>query len=240
MGVCAAEAQGLNEAFLKYITTRRPFVTLKCAMTLDGKIATCTGAARWITGTAARQEVHRLRHATDAILVGIGTVVQDDPLLTTRLPDGTGVNPLRVIVDSTLRLLPQAQVADVTACRTLVATTARASGDRRQQLQSQGLEIVTLPAYDDGRVDLDALWQYLGTRGIASVLVEGGATLSATLIQRRLVDKLLLFIAPKIIGGDGISVVGACGVQQMEQAIRLRDLTGQGIGEDILLQAYLA
>ena len=240
IGVCAAEAQGLNEAFLKYITSRRPFVTLKCAMTLDGKIATCTGASRWITGSAARQEVHRWRHATDAILVGIGTVLQDDPLLTTRLPDGSGVNPLRVIVDSTLRLLPQAQVADVTACRTLVATTARASGERRQQLQSQGLEVVTLPAYDDGRVDLDALWQYLGTRGIASVLVEGGATLSATLIQRRLVDKLLFFIAPKIIGGDGISVVEACGVQQMDQAIRLRDLTGQGIGEDILLQAYLA
>jgi diaminohydroxyphosphoribosylaminopyrimidine deaminase/5-amino-6-(5-phosphoribosylamino)uracil reductase len=240
LGVCEAEARELNEAFLKYVTRQRPFVTLKCAITLDGKIATRTGASRWITGAAAREEVHRLRHAADAILVGIGTVLLDDPLLTTRLPDRHGVNPLRIIVDSTLRLPLQARVADVTECRTLVATTTRGAGAQRQQLQAQGLEIVTLPAYDDGRVDLKALLQYLGTRGIASVLVEGGATLSAALLQRRLVDKVLFFIAPKIIGGDGISVVGACGVESMEQVIRLQSLTGQGIGEDMLLQAYLA
>jgi diaminohydroxyphosphoribosylaminopyrimidine deaminase/5-amino-6-(5-phosphoribosylamino)uracil reductase len=239
-GVCEAEARELNEAFLKYITARRPFVTLKCAITLDGKIATRTGASRWITGAAAREVVHRLRHATDAILVGIGTVLQDDPQLTTRLPDRPGVNPLRIVVDSTLRLPAQAQVANTAACRTLVATTAPATGAQQQRLSAQGLEIVTLPAYDDGRVDLDALLQHLGTRQIASVLVEGGATLSAALLQRRLVDKVLFFVAPKVIGGDGLSVVGACGVETMEQVIRLRDLKGHNIGEDMLLQAYLA
>jgi diaminohydroxyphosphoribosylaminopyrimidine deaminase/5-amino-6-(5-phosphoribosylamino)uracil reductase len=241
LGVCEEEARQLNEAFLKHVTTRCPFVTLKSAITLDGKIATSTGASRWITGTQARVAVHRLRHATDAIMVGIGTVFQDDPLLTTRLPDQPGVNPLRVIVDSTLRVPLQAQVLDVAADRrTLVATTVRADGARQQQLQERGVEIVCLPAYDDGCVHLEALLQHLGAHGIASVLVEGGATLSAALLRHGLIDKVLLFVAPKIIGGDGVDVIGPCGVETMEQAFRLQAVTWQGLGEDVMLQAYLA
>jgi diaminohydroxyphosphoribosylaminopyrimidine deaminase/5-amino-6-(5-phosphoribosylamino)uracil reductase len=150
------------------------------------------------------------------------------------------VNPLRVIVDSTLRLPAQARVATVTSdCRTLVATTSRAAQAQRQRLGDQGLEIVVLPAYDDGQVDLEALLQYLGERKITSVLVEGGATLNATLLRRRLIDKVLFFIAPKIIGGDGLSVIGTCGVESMEQVMRLRDSRGRSIGEDFLVQAYL-
>jgi diaminohydroxyphosphoribosylaminopyrimidine deaminase/5-amino-6-(5-phosphoribosylamino)uracil reductase len=240
VGVCAEAASTLNEAYLKHIRTRQPFVTLKSAITLDGKIATRTGASQWITGELARLAGHRLRHATDAILVGIGTVLQDDPQLTTRLPDRQGVNALRVVVDSTLRLPLQAQVSDVAADRrTLVATTARASEAQCEQLRTRGVEVLCLPAYDDGRVDLEALWRALGQRGIASVLVEGGATLSATLLRRRLVDKIVFFVAPKIIGGDGISVVGACGVETMEQVITLRDVVGQRLGHDFLLEAYL-
>ena len=239
VGVCEAAAHKLNEAFVKYITTRRPFVTLKSAITLDGKIATRTGASQWITGALARQEGHRLRHATDAILVGIGTVLQDDPQLTTRLPDQQGANPLRVIVDSTLRVPLQAQVTDVASNRrTLIVTTARAPVVYSEALRTRGVEVVRLPAYDDGRVDLEALCRYLGERGVASVLVEGGATLSATLLRRRLVDKVLLFVAPKIIGGDGISVVGPCGVETMEQVIQLRDVVSQRLGNDVLLEAY--
>ena len=174
LGVCEAEARQLNEAFLKYVTTQRPFVTLKCAMTLDGKIATKTGASQWITGPKARQYVHQMRHAADAIVVGIGTVLHDDPLLTTRLLDRQGINPLRVIVDSTLRLPLDAQVVRVTPeRRTLVATTERASETHGRLLHERGVEIVRLPSYDDGRVDLEALWHDLGTRGMASVLVEG-------------------------------------------------------------------
>jgi diaminohydroxyphosphoribosylaminopyrimidine deaminase / 5-amino-6-(5-phosphoribosylamino)uracil reductase len=240
IGVCEGEAYKLNEAFVKYITTGRPFLTLKSAITLDGKIATRTGASQWITGELARQEGHRLRHAADAILVGIGTVLQDDPQLTTRLPDRQGVNPLRVIVDSTLRVPLQAKVADVSSDRhTLVVTTARALADHSAQLRARGVEVVCLPAYDNGRVDLEALLRYLGEHGIASVLVEGGATLSATLLSRRLIDKVLFFVAPKIIGGDGISVVGTCGVETMEQVIHLRDVVAQRLGNDVLLEAYL-
>ena len=237
--MCEAAAHKLNEAFVKYITTRRPFVTLKSAITLDGKIATRTGASQWITGELARQEGHRLRHAADAILVGIGTVLQDDPQLTTRLPERQGANPLRVIVDSTLRVPLQAQVTDVASNRrTLIVTTARAPVAHSEALRTRGVEVVCLPAYDDGRVDLEALCRYLGERGVASVLVEGGATLSATLLRRRLVDKVLLFVAPKIIGGDGISVVGPCGVETMEQVIQLRDVVSQRLGNDVLLEAY--
>jgi diaminohydroxyphosphoribosylaminopyrimidine deaminase/5-amino-6-(5-phosphoribosylamino)uracil reductase len=241
VGVCEAEATQLNEAFLKYIRTRRPFVTLKSAITLDGKIATRTGASQWITGEPARLEGHRLRHAADAILVGIGTVLQDDPQLTTRLPDRQGVNPLRVIVDSTLRLPLQAQVTNVADDRqTLVVTTERAALAQREYLHTRGVEVICLPAYDDGRVDLEAVLCHLGERSVASVLVEGGATLSATLLRRRLVDKLVCFIAPKIIGSDGISVVGACGVETMEQVITLQDMVGRPLGQDFLLEAYLA
>jgi diaminohydroxyphosphoribosylaminopyrimidine deaminase/5-amino-6-(5-phosphoribosylamino)uracil reductase len=240
LGVCEAAARELNEAFIKHVTTGRPFVTLKCAMSLDGKIATRTGASQWITSPLAREEGHRLRHAADAVLVGIGTVLQDDPLLTTRLPDRRGVNPLRVIVDSTLRLPAQARVATVTSdCRTLVATTSRAAPEPLQRLRHRGLEIVMLPAYDDGWVDVEALLQYLGERKITSVLVEGGATLNATLLRHRLIDKVLFFIAPKIIGGDGLSVIGPCGVESMEQVMRLRESRGRSIGEDFLVQAYL-
>jgi diaminohydroxyphosphoribosylaminopyrimidine deaminase/5-amino-6-(5-phosphoribosylamino)uracil reductase len=241
LGICEDEARQLNEAFLKHVTTRCPFVTLKSAITLDGKIATSTGASRWITGAQARAAVHRLRHATDAIMVGIGTVLQDDPLLTTRLPDQPGVNPIRVIVDSTLRLPLQVQVLDVAPDRrTLVATTTRADGERQRQLQERGVEIVCLPAYDDGRVHLEALLQYLGAHGTASVLVEGGATLSAALLRHGLIDKVLFFVAPKIIGGDGVDAIGPCGVATMAQAIRLQAVTWQGLGEDLMLQAYLA
>jgi len=240
LGICEAEARRLNEAFLHYIQTQRPFVTLKCAVTLDGKIATRTGASRWITGEAAREQVHRMRHAADALLVGSGTALQDDPLLTTRLPNGGGVNPLRIVVDSMLRLSLSSQLATVRPdCRTLVATSERAPVEKQRQLEKQGVEILRLSSYADGRVDIEALLAVLGTRGVADLLVEGGATLNATLLQRRLVDKVVVFIAPKIIGGDGIHVVAAFGVDTMADALQLYGMTSQSVGEDVMLEAYL-
>lgn len=241
VGVCETEAQRLNEAFTKHITTRRPFVISKSAITLDGKIATRSGASRWITGEAARAAGHQLRHASDAIVVGIGTASQDDPQLTTRLPNQPGSNPLRVVVDSTLRLSPRAQVADVAEDRrTLVASTERLDNPRARALQERGVEVISLPAQRDGRVDLDSLCNALGERGIASLLVEGGATLTAALLERRLIDKMVFFVAPKIIGGDGISVFGPCGVHSMEQVLSLRHMTSRTVGDDFMLEAYPA
>ena len=241
VGVCEAEARQLNEAFVKHVTTRRPFVTSKSAITLDGKIATRSGASRWITGEAARAAGHQLRHTNDAILVGIGTVLQDDPQLTTRLPGQRGANPLRIVVDSTLRLAPMAQVADAAQDRrTLIATTDQATDAKVRALQERDVEVIRLPACGDGRVNLDALCTVLGERGVASLLVEGGAVLTAALLKQRLIDKMVFFVAPKIIGGDGISVFGPCGVNTMEQSLSLRDLTSRQIGGDVMLEAYPA
>ncbi len=241
LGVCEAEARRRNEVFVKYITTRRPFVTSKSAITLDGKIATRSGASRWITGPAARAAGHEMRHANDAIMVGIGTVLQDDPHLTTRLPGQRGANPLRVVVDSALRLPPRAQVADVAEDRrTLIVTTEQAADTRERALRERGVEVICLPACGNGRVDLDALCTVLGERGVAGVLVEGGAVLTAALLERRLIDKMVFFVAPKIIGGDGISVFASCGIDTMERALSLRDLTSQRVGGDVMLEAYPA
>lgn len=240
LGICEAEARRQNEAFFHYIKTRRPFVTLKCAITLDGKIATRTGASRWITGVPAREWVHRLRHAADALLVGSGTAIQDDPQLTTRLPGGGGVNPLRIVVDSTLRLPVSSQLAAVAPdCPTLVATSGRASAEKQRQLEDRGVEMLRLPSYADGRIDIEALLVKLGARGIASLLVEGGAMLSASLLQRRLVNKVMVFVAPKMIGGDGINVVAAFGVETMSDALQLYGMTSKSVGEDVMLEAYL-
>ena len=241
VGVCASEAQRLNESFIKHITTGQPFVTSKSAITLDGKIATCRGSSRWITGEAARGAGHELRHASDAIAVGIGTASLDNPRLTARIAGRPGSNPLRVVVDSALRLSPQARLADVADDRrTLVATTEQAADTKAQALGARGVEVIRLPAQSDGRVDLGALCKVLGERGIASLLVEGGAALTTALLERRLVDKMVLFVAPKIIGGDGVSVFGPFGVHSMDQALHLRDLTSQFIGGDIMLEAYPA
>jgi diaminohydroxyphosphoribosylaminopyrimidine deaminase/5-amino-6-(5-phosphoribosylamino)uracil reductase len=188
----------------------------------------------------AREQVHRLRHAADALLIGSGTALQDDPQLTTRLPGGGGVNPLRIVVDSMLHLPVSSQLAVVTSdCRTLVATSERAPVDKQRLLEDQGVEILRLPSYADGRVDIEALLAALGARGVADLLVEGGATLSATLLQRRLIDKIVAFVAPKIIGGDGMDVVAAFGVETMADALQLYGMTSQMVGADVMLEAYL-
>ena len=241
VGVCAGEARRLNESFIKHVTTRCPFVISKSAITLDGKIATCKGSSRWITGEAARAVGHELRHASDAIAVGIGTASHDDPLLTARIPGRLGSNPLRVVVDSALRLSPRARLADVAEDRrTLVATTAHPSDAKAQALRARGVDVIRLPSQSDGRVDLGALCKVLGERGIASLLVEGGAALTTALLEWRLIDKMVLFVAPKIIGGDGVSVFGPCGVHTMDQALHLRDLTSRPVGGDLMLEAYPA
>ena len=241
VGVCESAARRLNEAFIKHITTRQPFVTGKSAITLDGKIATRSGSSRWITGETARAVGHQMRHASDAIMVGIGTASQDDPQLTTRIPGQLVSNPLRVVVDSNLRLSPGARVADVAEDRrTLVATTEQAPVTRAQALQERGVEVIRLPAQSDGRVDLGKLCKALGERDIASLLVEGGAALTTALLEQHLIDKMVFFVAPKIIGGDGVNVFGPCGVDSMEQALPMRELTSRSVGNDVMLEAYPA
>lgn len=238
VGVCEAEARQLNEVFLHWITTGRPFVVLKTAMTLDGKIATASGASKWITGEAARLRVHELRDRYDAILAGIGTALADDPSLTTRLPDRTGKNPVRIIVDSNARLPLTSNVVTDGQAQTIVAVTEAAPEERVAALRAHGVDVLTCGT--GAHVDLVQLMQELGRREIASVLVEGGGTVNFSLLAAGLVDKVHAFVAPKIVGGRTAKTpVEGEGFAQLADSVQLTQLTAESVGGDVLLTGYV-
>jgi diaminohydroxyphosphoribosylaminopyrimidine deaminase/5-amino-6-(5-phosphoribosylamino)uracil reductase len=239
-GVLAAEAARLNEAFIKWVSTGMPFGIIKTAMTLDGKIATRSGRSRWITGPAARERVHRLRDECDAILVGVGTVLADDPELTARLPEGGGKNPLRLVADSAARTPPTAKVACDGLAPTVIAVTEAAPADRVAALRDAGAEVMVLPRGATG-VDLRALWRALGERRLTSVLVEGGAAINAAALAANVIDKIYAFVAPKIFGGAAAPVpVGGAGADAVAEAVALEDMSAESVGDDIMITAYLA
>ncbi|PTQ83670.1 diaminohydroxyphosphoribosylaminopyrimidine deaminase [Trichococcus patagoniensis] len=238
-GVLAEESSRLNEIFMKYIVTKEPFVVMKAAMSLDGKIATRTGESQWITGPAAREQVHHLRSALSGIMVGVQTVITDDPQLTSRIPGGK--NPVRIIVDSTLRIPLEANVLkNQDAAKTIIATTARADRNKVALLEEAGIEIVTVPD-QSGQTDLKAFVKILGERGIDSILLEGGATLNFSALQANIVDKVQVYIAPKLIGGETAKTpVGGAGIEKLSQAFSVIELKASAVGEDILLEGYIS
>lgn len=241
VGLLEEEARVLNEVFVKYITTKKPFCVMKAAMTLDGKIATVTGESKWITSEASRAYVHQLRHELKAIMVGIGTVLKDDPLLTTRLEDGEGRDPVRVVVDSTLKIPLNAKILHLNSeAPTLIATTDLADPAKATALQSMpGVKLIITPQ-KAGKVDLDHLTFVLGEQGIDSLLLEGGATLNASALESRIVDKVLMFIAPKILGGQNAPTpVGGRGIEILENAVRLKGMKAVEIGDDLLIEARI-
>ncbi len=238
-GVEEADARRLNESFIKYTRTKRPFVVLKMAATLDGRIATRTGDARWVTGPEARALVHRLRHAMDAILVGVGTVIADDPRLTARLETGQGVDPMRIILDThlnmpeTAAMLNQPSTAD-----TWVVCGGEAAENRKEVLMAKGAHIMEMPLAD-GRIDLRVLMQRLGERSVTSILVEGGSRVAASALKQEIVDKALFFYAPKILGGgDGIPMCGGEGPAKMSESLPLMETDVTRVGDDILVTGY--
>lgn len=238
-GVLEKDVRLQNESFIKYISTKCPFVTLKAAISLDGKVATRTGESRWITGEEARLWVHRMRAANDAIMVGIGTVLADDPLLTVRL-DGEYEQPLRVIVDSSLRI-PETSMLVKTASEvpTVVAAVQGSYSEaKRAQLERAGLEVWDLPAIK-GKVDLVTLMKELGKREITSLLLEGGSTLNASALEAGIIDKFVFFQAPLIIGGqDSPGVFGGMGCERLKDCLRLAQMSVQRVGEDLMITAY--
>ena len=223
-------ARSLNEFYVKHRLTGMPFVSAKFAMSLDGKIATTSGESRWITGVEARAEGHRLRHQHDAILVGVDTVIADDPELTTRLEGAEGGRqPLRVILDSQLRT-PRA--ANVVGPNTLIATT--------QEGELGEAETMQFSATPEGRVELAPLLEELGRRGVLSLLVEGGSEVHASFFNEGLVDKVHAFVAPMVIGGrTAPGPVGGPGIEALEQAILLRELATTRLGRDLMITAYV-
>ncbi len=238
-GVLEEEAVQLNEVFIKYITSRRPFVVLKAATSLDGKIATASGESKWITGEAAREFGHRLRDSYDAILVGVNTVLADDPSLTARLPEGRGKDPIRIIVDSSARTPTAAKVlTQLSAAHTIIATTGAAPAERRAGLMAAGAEVLVVPGAGP-RVDLVKLMEMLGEKQITSVLVEGGGQVNGAALTAGIVDKVAWFMAPKIIGGDGApGPVRGDGIASLQNAIKLYDLSIEKLGEDIFVTGY--
>ncbi len=238
-GVLEAEADALNRPFFKFIRTRLPYVTLKAAATLDGKIATATGDSRWVTGEAARAQVHALRNRVDAILVGANTVRVDDPLLTTRLEAPDARDAVRVVVDSQLRLPLSRKVFARPGPRTIVAALKSAPAARRRALEARGVEVWTLPGAG-GRVSLPALLRQLGKAGLLHVLVEGGAELHGALLRLGLADELWLYLAPKLVGAEGLSWAGALGVKRMAKALQVGALSAERVGSDVLLRAQLS
>lgn len=238
VGLLERRCRVLNEAYFKYITTHRPFVTLKLAETLDGKIATPSGDSKWITAQRARRFVHRLRAASDAVLVGKNTVLADDPLLTVRLgQNGRRKNPIRVVLDSRLACSPNATVFHGPG-QAIVVTTQLAPEPKIRAFQQSGVEvIITRPA--GGRVDLGSLLEQLGNREITSLLVEGGAEVAWGFVSQRLVDKVIFLIAPKLLGGrDSIPSVSGPGFANLADALPLRFDSVRRIGEDLVVFAY--
>ncbi len=240
-GLLAGEAARLNQFFIKYITKKRPFVVLKTAMSLDGKIATHTGESEWITGGRARAYAHTLRLHHDAIMVGVGTVLKDNPLLNYRGRAHRDKQPVRIVVDSTAKIPVQSRVLqDTKTIRTIVAVTGRAIASKLKKLTNMGAEVLLVRA-DGERVDQDDLLGKLGSMGITSVLVEGGGELNASLIRAGQVDKLLIFIAPMIIGGrDAVSFVGGRGIEHIKSAYQCTPPLVRRFGRDILLETYPA
>ncbi|TMB85891.1 MAG: bifunctional diaminohydroxyphosphoribosylaminopyrimidine deaminase/5-amino-6-(5-phosphoribosylamino)uracil reductase RibD, partial [Chloroflexi bacterium] len=218
-----------NEFYVKHRQTGRPFVSAKFAMSLDGKIATRTGESRWITSEEARLHGHRLRHIHDAIVVGVNTVISDDPELTARLEGDNVRQPLRVILDSQLRTRMSAKAVGP---NTLIATT-RAG-------RMGAAEVLRLSAADDGRVALEPLLDELGKRGILSVLVEGGSEVHASFFAHGLVDKVHAYIAPRLIGGrQALGPLGGAGVERLTEAVSLRELDATRLGTDLLITGYV-
>jgi diaminohydroxyphosphoribosylaminopyrimidine deaminase/5-amino-6-(5-phosphoribosylamino)uracil reductase len=235
-------AQELNEAYIKYTHTGLPFVIGKFAMSLDGKIATKTGESRWISGEQSRRYVHTLRSQIDAILVGVDTVIRDDPQLTARAGLAGGrveKQPLRIVVDSRGRTPPTAKVFQVPG-KTLVAMTKGADPEKIKGLSGVGAEVVELPA-KGGMVNLVELLKLLGQRQIVSMMVEGGAAVFGSLFEERLVDKVLVFVAPIVIGGHGAkNPVEGKGVDKLSQATSITQAKVEIVGSDVLISGYVA
>lgn len=233
-GFLQDELRKQNEVFFKWIEHKKPFIVLKAAMTLDGKIATATGQSKWITNETSRAYGYKLRDIYDGIMVGINTVIEDNPMLTVRV-DG-GKNPIRIVVDSNLKININANVVQDKSAKTIVATTDKADKDKILKLQAQNVDVIVVDKDENDKVDIEKLLNILGQQNICSILVEGGATLSGSFVAKKLVDKVYFFIAPKIIGGkEAKTPVAGTGILNLQEALALKDIQIEKLEEDILI-----
>lgn len=233
-GFLQDELRKQNEVFFKWIEHKKPFIVLKAAMTLDGKIATATGQSKWITNETSRAYGYKLRDIYDGIMVGINTVIEDNPMLTARV-DG-GKNPIRIVVDSSLKIDINANLVQDKSAKTIIATTDKADKDKILKLQAQNVDVIVVDKDENDKVDIEKLLNILGQQNICSILVEGGATLSGSFVAKKLVDKVYFFIAPKIVGGkEAKTPVAGTGILNLQEALALKDIQIEKLEEDILI-----
>ncbi|WP_196593229.1 bifunctional diaminohydroxyphosphoribosylaminopyrimidine deaminase/5-amino-6-(5-phosphoribosylamino)uracil reductase RibD [Pectinatus sottacetonis] len=239
-GVLENEARQLNEVFFKWIEKKLPFITIKTAMTLDGKTATVTGQSKWITSDISRQYGYKLRDINDAIMVGINTIISDDPSLTTHSIEG-GKNPIRIILDSTGRIPLTSAVLTDNKAPTIVAVTQNAPEEKINILNNNGIDVIKTTADENNHVSIRELLTKLAQKDICSILVEGGATLTGSLIKEKLADKAYFFIAPKLIGGKTAkSAIEGPGIGNLTDAVQLKRASAEILpGNDILIKGYL-
>ncbi|TXC81851.1 bifunctional diaminohydroxyphosphoribosylaminopyrimidine deaminase/5-amino-6-(5-phosphoribosylamino)uracil reductase RibD [Metabacillus litoralis] len=235
VGVCEEESRKMNEVFNKFIVKKQPFMTLKAATTLDGKISSHTWDSKWITSEEARLDVHHLRNEHSGILVGVHTVIQDDPELTTRIPYGR--NPIRIILDSTLRIPLESKIVTDKKAETWVFTSKNHNHKIKQELENLGVKVFVTKGKQ--RVDLHDTMNILGEHNVSSVLIEGGGEVNSSFLKEQLVDKLVLYVAPKLIGGkQSPSFFAGEGIEKMSDAIDLEELDVTKIGKDFKYTGY--
>jgi diaminohydroxyphosphoribosylaminopyrimidine deaminase / 5-amino-6-(5-phosphoribosylamino)uracil reductase len=237
VGTLEKECKTLNEAFCKYILLKEPFVILKVAATLDGKMATRNGDSKWISNETSRCFVHRTRNEVDGVVVGIGTVFKDDPLLTARVRGGR--DPYRIILDSRLQIPEEAKVIGLSSSKTIIATTAVAPRDKIERLEKAGVHVLILES-KNGRVDLRALLSRLGQMGMMSILVEGGGHVNGAFFDEGLIDKFLLFLSPRLLGdSQAMGIFAGKGADQLQKSTTVKELKVKKIGGDILIEGYV-
>lgn len=239
-GVMGKECQKLNEIFIKYITRKKPFVMIKSAMTLDGKISTNTGDSKWISNEESRLFVHSLRDRYSAIMVGINTILQDDPSLTTRLAHKEGKDPIRIVVDSNARIPLNSKVINSSLKAPMILAVANElPREKFRMLKDKNVKVIAAGS-KNGKVDLSRLMEELYNMQIDSVLIEGGGTLNYSALEAGIVDKVLMFIAPKIVGGSQAKTAfEGKGVSSIDEAYKVRDCEVMKIGNDILVEGYI-
>ena len=236
VGILEKECRRLNEAFCKYILKKEPFVILKVAATLDGKIATRNGNSKWISGEASRHLVHQWRDQVDGVLVGIGTVLKDDPRLTARIRNGR--DPYRIVLDSQCKTPEEAKVIGTSFSKTIIASTQLAPKDKIEKLEKKGAQILLLDS-KGGKINLKSCLSKLGEMGMMSLMVEGGSQVNGSFLDGGLIDKLLLFLSPKIMGDpQALGIFGGRGISSLQRAIALKEMKTRRVGEDILLESY--
>ncbi len=238
-GICQKESDQLNEAFIKYVKTKQPFVSIKCASTLDGFIATGQGNSKWITGSKSREFVHKLRHETDAILTGINTVKHDNPSLTTRCGSFNGKDPIRVVLDTNLSIPLSSKLLNLKSnAYTIIATKKEGAYTKKKQLEEMGVKIITLSVKKEG-LDICTLLNHLGELKINSLLVEGGSHIISSFILSGFTDKIYMFYAPKFIGGNGIPICSGNGHSLMKDSINIKNISVNRFDDDIMISGYI-